>query len=62
MEMQDIITKAWNDEEFKNTLLTHPKETIEQELGVKLPDEIEIFIHEQTPTRLHLVLPMKPEI
>jgi len=62
MEMQEIITKAWENDEFKKILLENPKKTIETELGIQLPEDIEIFIHEQTPTKLHLILPMKPEL
>jgi len=61
MEMHEIIQRAWEDQAFKEKLLTDPKGTIEAELGVTLPEEIEIFIHEQTPTKLHLILPMKPD-
>jgi hypothetical protein len=61
MEMHEIISRAWSDETFKQQLLSDPKRTIESELGVTLPEEIEIHIHEQTPTVLHLILPMKPD-
>ncbi len=61
MEMQEIITKAWEDEAFKKALLDNPRKTIEEVLGMELPADVEIFIHEQTPTALHLILPMKPE-
>ncbi len=61
MDMQEIIVRAWNDPEFKRQLLDNPKRTIEDALDVTLPAEIEIFVHEQTPTTLHLILPMKPE-
>ncbi|MBN1994408.1 MAG: NHLP leader peptide family RiPP precursor [Anaerolineae bacterium] len=61
MEMQEIITRAWQDPEFKESLLANPKRTIEDALGLTLPADIEIFIHEQTPTTLHLILPMQPD-
>lgn len=61
MEMNEIIERAWQDPEFKQRLLAEPKRTIEEALGITLPEEIEIFIHEQTPTTLHLILPLKPE-
>jgi hypothetical protein len=61
MDLQEIIIKAWSDEAFKQELLRDPKSIIEHELEIHLPAEIEIFVHEQTPTRLHLILPMKPE-
>jgi hypothetical protein len=62
MELQDLISRAWEDEDFKKTLLQHPKETIEMELGIKLPQEIEVFIHEQSATQIHLILPVKPVV
>lgn len=61
MEMHEIISRAWAEPAFKEKLLSDPKRTIEAELGVTLPEEIEIHIHEQTPTVLHLILPMKPD-
>jgi hypothetical protein len=61
MEMHELISKAWDDPAFKQKLLSEPKTTIEETLGITLPEEIEIFIHEQTPTVLHLILPMKPD-
>lgn len=60
MDLQVLITRAWEDEGFKQQLLSNPKATIEKTLGVPLPDEVEIYVHEQTPTAIHLVLPMPP--
>jgi hypothetical protein len=62
MDFQKIILRAWEDEAFKQELLADPRGCIERELGVQLPDGFQIFIHEQTPTTLHLILPMKPEV
>jgi hypothetical protein len=59
MNLQDLITKAWEDEAFKQELLSKPKATIEKALGVPLPEDVEIYVHEQTPTTVDLVLPMK---
>lgn len=61
MDLQSIITRAWEDEVFKQELLSDPRTTIERELGIALPEGVDIYVHEQTPTALHLVLPMKPE-
>jgi len=59
VELQKLIVKAWEDEAFKQELLNNPKAAIEKALGVSLPEGIEIYVHEQTPTTVHLVLPMK---
>ena len=61
MDLQGLITRAWEDEAFKRELLANPKATIEKALGVAFPEDIEIYVHEQTPTEVHLVLPMPPE-
>jgi hypothetical protein len=61
MELSDLIKRAWQDADFKQQLLSDPRATIERALGVTLPARLRIYIHEQTPTDLHLVLPMPPE-
>ena len=61
MELSDLIKRTWQDADFKQQLLGDPRATIEGELGVTLPAGLHIYIHEQTPTELHLVLPMPPD-
>jgi len=61
MELHEIITRAWADPAFKARLLAEPKRSIEEALGITLADDIEIVMHEQTPSTLHLILPMKPD-
>jgi hypothetical protein len=60
MELSDLIRRAWEDPEFKRRLLSQPRATIEDALGVTLPAGLNVYVHEQTPTDLHLVLPMPP--
>lgn len=52
-----IVKKAQTDAEFKSSLLSNPRETIERETGVKLPEGVEFVVHEQSPGEVHLVLP-----
>ncbi len=52
-----LRSRAREDAGFRERLLAKPKETIEQEFGVTLPAEHEIFVHEETDTATHLVLP-----
>ena len=61
MELSELLKQAWRDEAFKRQLLRAPRATLESALGITLPAELNIYIHEQTPTDLHLVLPMPPE-
>ena len=61
MELSDLIKRTWQDADFKQQLLGDPRSTIEGALGVTLPAGLHIYIHEQTPIELHLVLPMPPD-
>jgi len=51
-----LISRA-GDDEFRERLLARPKETIEAELGVKMAEDHEIHVHEETCTAIHIVLP-----
>ena len=60
--LQDwIISIAMHDRLFRDELLQNPKDTLERELGISFPEEVDIEIHEDTPTTIHLVLPLKPK-
>jgi hypothetical protein len=52
-----IMAKAMKDEAFRQQLLSHPKATLERELGITLPPGLTIQVHEDTCTTRHLVLP-----
>jgi hypothetical protein len=56
-----IIAKAWQDEAFKQELLSNPRATVIRELGLKeIPDNVDIKVVEENPNTLYMVLPMKP--
>ena len=57
-----IITKAWQDETFKQELLNKPEAVLSQEVGHSIPEGVEIQILEETPGTIYMVLPMKPAI
>jgi hypothetical protein len=61
LELSDLIKHAWEDADFKRMLLEDPRTTIEETLDVTLPPGLNIYIHEQTLTDLHLILPMPPD-
>jgi hypothetical protein len=52
-----VIDRATRDAQFREHLLQDPTTTIEQELGVRIPESIEIRVVEETPATLYLVLP-----
>jgi hypothetical protein len=55
-----VIERATRDPQFRQELLQNPKETLERELGVRLPAGIEIRVVEETPSTLYLILPPQP--
>jgi hypothetical protein len=56
----EIIAKAWEDEQFRQELLSNPQEAIAKTLGAKLAGNLEIRVVQETPNNLYLVLPVKP--
>ena len=57
-EMQaKIVGKAAEDSDFRARLLSDPKGTIGQELGVTIPAALSIKVHEESGTTVHLILP-----
>lgn len=57
----EIIAKAWEDEQFRQELISNPKEAIAKTLGTKLPENQEVRVVQETPNNLYLVLPVKPD-
>ena len=55
---RQITDKAVSDADFRNMLLSNPRETISAELGVDLPDDVEVVVHQSDPKTLHLALPV----
>lgn len=56
-----LIKKAWENEEFKKELLQNPKATIEKTLQIQIPEDVEIAVVQETPKKMYLVIPAKPE-
>jgi len=56
---EQVTAKAMKDETFRQELLSNPKPAIEHALGIAIPADVTVAVHEDTPTTLHLVLPMR---
>ncbi len=54
---EQIIRKAQVDREFKKALVENPKEAIGQ-LGVQLPEDVEVKVVEESTEVVYLVLPV----
>lgn len=57
-----LIVRAWQDESFKQELITNPKAVYEKELGKKAPENCTITVLEETADQMYLILPAKPVI
>ena len=52
-----LIEKGLEDESFRQRLLEEPRAALEEELGARLPAEIQIRVVEETADTIYLVLP-----
>jgi hypothetical protein len=53
---EQLFEQVRTDEKFKQRFLQEPKSVL-TEMGIEIPDSIEIEIHQDTPTLKHLVIP-----
>jgi hypothetical protein len=52
-----LIQRSLEDEDFRQRLLDDPKGTLEQEVGGRLPESIEVRVVEESAQTIYLVLP-----
>ncbi len=52
-----LLSRAGEDDDFRERLLANPKETIEREFGVTMAKDHAIHVHEETYAATHVVLP-----
>jgi hypothetical protein len=60
-----IIAKAWKDPAYKQRLTSDPKGVLQEELhaidpSIKLPDALQVQMHEENANLFHLVMPRNP--
>ena len=55
---RQITDKAISDGDFRSLLVSNPKDAISRELGVDLPEDIDVVVHESDARTLHLALPV----
>lgn len=60
--LQQIVEKSALDESFRQALLSDPKTTISDELGITIPDSMTIKIHQSDMQTVHVALPPDPNI
>lgn len=57
---RDVVTKAWADDKFRQRLIDDPNGVL-QEANLPLPPGVNFVVVENEPSRVHLVLPARPE-
>jgi hypothetical protein len=60
-----LIAKALSDEAFARELKEHPRAVLERELaekrpGIRLPEQVQVEVLQETPSTVYLVLPPRP--
>lgn len=58
--LREIIDKAAKSPEFRADFMANPKNIIEEKLRFKLPENMEIVVLEDSPDKIHIVLPSPP--
>lgn len=58
---EKIAKRAWEDPAFEAEFMADPKATFEKYTGRKIPDDLKIFAHYNTPNEIHFVIPRRPE-
>jgi Nitrile hydratase, alpha chain len=53
-----LVARAWADEGFRRRLRADPRAVVAEEIGVSVPDSIEIEVLEETPEKAYLVIPL----
>ena len=54
---RSIVQRSLEDENFRQRLLDDPKAAVEEELGTRLPEGVQVRAVEETAQTIYLVLP-----
>lgn len=58
-----IITEAWENDDFKESLITNPEKTLEKFFGRSLPTGKKIMVADQSnPEYIYINIPVRPNI
>jgi hypothetical protein len=52
-----IVQRSLQDESFRRRLLEDPRAAVEEELGSRLPEDVQVRTVEETADTIYLVLP-----
>ena len=60
--LKQIVEKSALDAGFRQQLISDPKTTISEELGITMPESMTVKVHESDMQTVHLALPPDPNI
>ncbi len=61
--LNSLITKAWEDTDFKERLIANPKEEIQKITGKEISGNKEVLVIDQTnPDHIYINIPAKPDL
>ncbi len=61
--LNSLITKAWEDSEFKKRLIANPKEEVEKIIGKEISNDKKVLVLDQTnPDHIYINIPAKPTL
>ena len=52
-----LVAKAWKDEAYKQALVDSPRETVQKEFGVEVPEDIKLSFLAEDASNVYLQLP-----
>jgi len=53
-----LAMRAMQDPDFRERLLREPKLVIEEEIGLKFPEGLQVSVHEEKLNQLYVILPI----
>ena len=60
-EFQTVISKAWEDDNFRKSLVESPKESIKNLTGLDIPQAYNLVVNDQTDVnKIFINIPPKP--
>ena len=57
-----LLVGAWNDAGFRQELVRAPRQVLERELGMQIPEGVRVETLEDSAMRGHLILPANPNV
>lgn len=54
----DLMKKAGADPDFRQKLIDNPKDAVQDALGIEMPADMEVKVHQNDMNTVHLALPV----